>query len=668
MNNEISLIVSEVGEQYKLTKGQSVSKQIENILKQIGISKHDIFLISKDSNKVVSFDSINNVNNDSVFIYSKSKKFEIYSKYLNNILKTSSQENCMDYISSSSIITTQNSKQATMVYHPELYNNVVIAFDMYKRNNSIISVNIKTIKKLIDNIELIKSSIDVLNSYYLLQKKNTEQTYLLLDENYKGIYSKITSLNDKYKNFIKYKESLNSFEDISLFEKLFNQSKINLVKEKCIKQFNYITEKIENKAKAYKSILSKQMPHSENIIDNNKLTSIQDEYLLLNNEYSVYNKTKFIDDMKEAKTSEEELRELTIEYDNIVKNNIFEELQLKSEQMIKDIKINIYTEIIRQYFDYSISLLDIINSLMILNSKFQSYIKLIKTIEQDVFDIISTLLRISDFRQYNNEYKRRIIFLQNLKASLQRIKTQIDIENDKRSAYNENISIPEYVRQFFNWGTLKCSFDIFGDEYYKNVKAIEHDENDTKNNCDNTMIEKLKEKILLRERSLLSLQKDIEAVSSALDDIKDKENKNLNVEQACLIKKTFFNYYNHIVDIKNKEINIIKRNHISINEIKKGTRNIFIPKSKSLYYALVVDSNTKDYLCRYILDLNTLDDNIKDILYNNELIVIGEIDEINSKDDIIYVKLLRIDFILGFNDNREDYFNNNPILHNYIYK
>ena len=53
MNNEISLIVSEVGEQYKLTKGQSVSKQIENILKYIGISKHDIFLISKDKTKVL---------------------------------------------------------------------------------------------------------------------------------------------------------------------------------------------------------------------------------------------------------------------------------------------------------------------------------------------------------------------------------------------------------------------------------------------------------------------------------------------------------------------------------------------------------------------------------------------------------------------------------------
>ena len=52
---------------------------------------------------------------------------------------------------------------------------------------------------------------------------------------------------------------INSFEDISLFEKLFNQSKINLVKEKCIKQFNYITEKIENKAKAYKLTLSKQI-------------------------------------------------------------------------------------------------------------------------------------------------------------------------------------------------------------------------------------------------------------------------------------------------------------------------------------------------------------------------------------------------------------------------
>lgn len=668
MNNEISLIVSEVGEQYKLTKNQSVSKQIENILKQIGISKHDIFLISKDKNKVLSFDNINNVNNDNIFIYSKSNKFEIYSKFLNNILKASSQDNSLDYISSSSIITTQSSKQETKFYHPELYNNVVIAFDMFKRNNSIISANIKTIKKLIDNIELVKSSIEVLNDYYLTQKKNTEQTYLLLDENYKGIYAKITSLNDKYKNFIKYKESLNSFEDISLFEKLFNQSKINLVKEKCIKQFNYITEKIENKAKAYKLTLSKQIPHSENIIENNKLISIQNDFLLLNKKYSSYNKTKFIDDMKEAKTNEEELKELSIEYDNIVKYNTFEEFQLKSEQIIKDIKINIYTEILHKYFDYSISLLDIINSLMILNSKFQSYIKLIKTIEQDVFDIISTLLKISDFRQYNNEYKRRIIFLQNIKASIQRIKTQIDIENEKRSSYNDNISIPEYVRQFFNWGTLKCSFDIFGDEYFKNVKAIEHEEDKKKNNIYNTMIEKLKEKITLRERSLLSLQRDIEAVSSTLDDIKDKENKNINFEQVCLIKKTLFNYYNHIVDIKNKELNNIKRNHISICEIKKGTRNIFIPQSKALYYALLVNYNTNDYLCQYILDLNTLDDNTKELLYNNELIVIGEIDEINSKEDTVYVKLLRIDFILGFNDNKEGSYNNNPVLHNYIYK
>ena len=80
------------------------------------------------------------------------------------------------------------------------------------------------------------------------------------------MYNKYYNYTNDYKNKKempdlngKYKETLNSFEDISLFEKLFNQSKINLVKEKCIKQFNYITEKIENKAKAYKLTLSKQI-------------------------------------------------------------------------------------------------------------------------------------------------------------------------------------------------------------------------------------------------------------------------------------------------------------------------------------------------------------------------------------------------------------------------
>ena len=98
-----------------------------------------------------------------------------------------------------------------------------------------------------------------------------------------------------------------------------------------------------------------------------------------------------------------------------------------------------------------------------------------------------------------------------------------------------------------------------------------------------------------------------------------------------------FHIENNILDIKNKELNNIKRNHISICEIKKGTRNIFIPQSKALYYALLVNYNTNDYLCQYILDLNTLDDNTKELLYNNELIVIGEIDEINSKEDTVYV-------------------------------
>ena len=140
MNNEITLIISELGERIKTNKSSNISKQIETIIKNIGISKHDIFLISQEKNKISLCDSIDKNfvidQGGSLFLYSKSNKFEIYSKFLNELLKTS-QDNSLNYISSSSIISPfQNSKNQNLtVKNKALYNNILTSYEIFKKTN-----------------------------------------------------------------------------------------------------------------------------------------------------------------------------------------------------------------------------------------------------------------------------------------------------------------------------------------------------------------------------------------------------------------------------------------------------------------------------------------------------------------------------------------------------
>lgn len=694
MNNEITLIISELGERIKTNKSSNISKQIETIIKNIGISKHDIFLISQEKNKICLCDSIDKNfvidQGGSLFLYSKSNKFEIYSKFLNELLKTS-QDNSLNYISSSSIISPfQNSKNQNLtVKNKALYNNILTSYEIFKKTNLSLGVNMKLIGKIIDNISYVKQSIEVLKQYIEEQKKTTEQTYFFLDENYKSIYSKINSLSDKFRNFVLYKKSLNSFDEMSLFEKLFNENKIKTLKEKSIKQFNYLSEKIEHKAKAYKLVLAKKVPTDNALWEQNEtFDRILKEYNNLNDCYTKYTRQKFIDDLKDAKNLDEKdkIKQLEEEYEEILNNNFFENILSKSDQIFNELKIKYFCELLKKYFDYSGGFFEIINSLVVLNSKFQSYMKLIKNIETDVFEIIMTIQKISEFRHYSNEYNRRITFLQTLKASIQQLKIDIENENEKRNNYNMNSNLPDYIKQFFNWGKIKGNFDIYGDEYYKMIKPVqkkgeiskEQKEEISKINSElctkEKIIGKLQETIMSKNKCILNFQKDIELIHSLLDNIKqDKSNDqpDLSFEQLWLIKKTFFNYYTSLLDIKNKEIESIKNNQITITEIKVGTRNIFIPHSNGLYICLVLNSaqDTLNFTCEYFLDTNSFDSELSDLLDKNSLIVIGKVEKIekNEINPAYKVKLSTIDYVLGFKE--EESFNKSYIfttLHNYI--
>jgi hypothetical protein len=88
-------------------------------------------------------------------------------------------------------------------------------------------------------------------------------------------------------------------------------------------------------------------------------------------------------------------------------------------------------------------------------------------------------------------------------------------------------------------------------------------------------------------------------------------------------------------------------NKINLLYIKNGTTNIFIGNSKGMYGCLLLNeyaNKNKNYICEYYLDIDNVNEDIKNILYKEKIIIIiGKVKDI-KKDK--YIK------------NRDDNWNN----------
>ena len=676
----MSVIFSEIGEKINISFNNSnnILNEIDSVFKKIGVTKFDVQLL--DINKLNLFeytDRINSLlnNKNIIYVYSINERFEIFKQFFLNIYKEKSN----NLISSSFMFEEEISEENNLFY----------------RVDSSINYNLEMINNLINNnIFNISNSIKYLLNYLNNKIKETENIYNNFEIKFNFISSQIISLQSKYYCLNLFKLSLKTSEEKIIFDNLFNERKIKCLKEKIIKNFGSIKEKMfriqHNYNEIKKIIEEKNLQNFEDIINNKNIEEMKKEYIELNNKN------------KEIKEKNNKLLE-----------DEFSFISNQSKKLFKKIKEFIIQNITKEYFSYSSQIFSIINSLKRMDSKLLSYIDVLEKIDKNINILFLDIQEEDNYKIYFHEYKRRINFLQNLKFEIEKIKKEIKNENALRNKFIEELSFEnknnDYIhynndiKNFFEWPDIKINIDIFGDNYYQNISVKNHENDNLQTKLNERIFElnhinlnsqkeilKLKEELTLNKNNLLELKKDIIKINENFENI-FKKNYPLNnsIKELFIINKTFFNYYNSILSIKNNEINnyfelynkislknedllsyynIINNNNIvNISKINKGNRIILFPKSGN-YYGLILENNYSQSLCQYILNKESLDEKIKKIIEKKLFFIIGIVNDIKKEEDnknlnqIMYkLSLSKIEHIFG-----TERINDSLILKNYI--
>ena len=155
---------------------------------------------------------------------------------------------------------------------------------------------------------------------------------------------------------------------------------------------------------------------------------------------------------------------------------------------------------------------------------------------------------------------------------------------------------------------------------------------------------------------------------------KNKKIDELMLTQSHTSKATKSNTNDLTLSLDNEDI-------IYYKKIEKGMRCIFVPFYENIFVCINLSENMLEekvsetsplsiYQCKYILDLNSFNNDLSKIIVDNSLIVIGKISkltEIEKSQNKLYnlpenknftlATLGKIDYVIGFPEN-ELMFNN----------
>ena len=415
----------------------------------------------------------------------------------------------------------------------------------------------------------------------------------------------------------------------------------------------------------------KIMAENEQNITNNSF----DGNLLLNSGISENKNQK-------SKNKEEEIfnKQINVNFEQKIKD-LCDELN-KKEKLINNLQIQLET---------SINSIDKIsnNFRFILDTKEKEIKQKIKErdnlelyINNKINNNILTCPMCSETAINNEQYSNINIFLNEMEKKLTNKETQVKELQEK---YKDLVVQTIYMKKvFFNHMNLKISNHNLNSKINggNGNKAVVVNNNYTPQispsdfqilkNIINE--EKLKSNNLLTELNLFKAKYDsliceMKKVESKNEELKIKLNatnekllsklkENETFKDEILLhekqKKTYENTLNdlrqfikqineekkNIEDKKNKEISKIKNRNIIFKDIKEGDRCIFVPHSENVYVCINLTKdlnqiNNKFYRCDILLDLSNFDEDKKNLIIENSLIIIGvisELKEVNIKE------------------------------------
>jgi chromosome segregation ATPase len=293
--------------------------------------------------------------------------------------------------------------------------------------------------------------------------------------------------------------------------------------------------------------------------------------------------------------------------------------------------------------------------------------------------------KLNSLQKTNSDLKSKELFLEReLKIYTQKNEkltdNNIELTNELRQKHKDNAYLSKLVEQIkkdkvdsiklLN-STHQSKLDYLNEKLNQLSESIREKENEDS--------KKYQQYIEMKEQYInLTKEKEIyiQQIKELNFDIQEKNKKidELLLTQSQMTKTAYSNTNDLTIPLDNEDI-------IYYKKIDKGLRCIFVPFYENIFVCINLSENMleekkgeiphlSNYDCKYILDLNSFNNELSKIIVDNSLIVIGKISkltEIEQSQNKLYnlpkgknfvlVTLGKVDYVIGFPEN-ELMFNN----------
>ncbi len=242
----------------------------------MSLEQNDIYLLDKNG-RTIYFNSIHEVNYESKFFifnktFYKDRLVKIFEENVEKINGTLSSNNNLNYLSNFNVnsefnsnlfdFNSYNNQTITKLFDKHLLSandlkkmgdNLTEAFDTAKNHFKAVKINIKVCEKIRDNYSYQYNSLECIY-------KNISVLYEQCYNKYKELETDLSKMNEKNDKILTiFKESIDRLKTIELHSKMqgpkekylidiyFDESKMNVWKEKCTKSSDFISKKIKTK-------------------------------------------------------------------------------------------------------------------------------------------------------------------------------------------------------------------------------------------------------------------------------------------------------------------------------------------------------------------------------------------------------------------------------------
>jgi uncharacterized coiled-coil DUF342 family protein len=315
-----------------------------------------------------------------------------------------------------------------------------------------------------------------------------------------------------------------------------------------------------------------------------------------------------------------------------------------------------------------------------LNSKIKEYKEIINNNNE----------ALSSFEKINNKLKSNELFLKReLQISIQKNEklsdNNIELTNELRQKHKDNANLTKLL-------------DISKKEHVESIKIL-NSTHQANIDCLTVKLNELSEKIKEKEsedskkyQQFLNMKEQysqlLQEKESHINKIKelslDIKEKNKKIDELLQTQESINQSETH-TNANTYDLTMslpIDEDILYFKKIEKGLRCIFVPFYENIFVCINLSDNLigqkgdndmyplSNYECKYILDLNSFNQELSKIIVDNSLIVIGKISKLteleqkknkffNLPEDkkFVLVTLGKIDYVIGFPEN-ELMFNN----------